>query len=351
MTKKIGKTSAEDMFARYMSPLDLDNSTMEMCHRVASIIMAYAFDIPDGNPTIESTSNETGARDGEDDELVSDDEEDEKTTLSMIPLADMLNADADRNNARLCCENEELEMRSIKPIAKGEEIFNDYGQLPRSDLLRRYGYVTDNYGAYDVAEISTEAILSAFSNAASFPNLRDGSLQPLSSRDLARRVELAQREGLYDESYDLTHASPDGYSVPDELVGLLYIFLLEDESLEEISTSRASLPGRSKLATNLVGQILVALLQSREKEYPTTIEEDEKLLRSTNSPYRKTMAIQVRLGEKKVLREAAKEAAMFVGSNKRMRCIQDPDATPLSHAGKNRRSDEAMSARKKSRLN
>ena len=37
------------------------------------------------------------------------------------------NADAERNNARLCCDNEELEMRSIKPIARGEEIFNDYG--------------------------------------------------------------------------------------------------------------------------------------------------------------------------------------------------------------------------------
>lgn len=49
-------------------------------------------------------------------------------------------------------------MKSTKPIQKGEEIFNDYGELPRSDLLRRYGYVTDNYSQYDVVEFPLETI-------------------------------------------------------------------------------------------------------------------------------------------------------------------------------------------------
>jgi hypothetical protein len=50
-------------------------------------------------------------------------------------------------------------MTAIKPIAKGEEIFNDYGSLPRADLLRRYGYVTDQYKKWDVVEISMEDII------------------------------------------------------------------------------------------------------------------------------------------------------------------------------------------------
>lgn len=49
-------------------------------------------------------------------------------------------------------------MKSLNPIKKGEQIFNDYGPLPRSDLLRRYGYVTDKYAPYDVVELSTELI-------------------------------------------------------------------------------------------------------------------------------------------------------------------------------------------------
>lgn len=45
-------------------------------------------------------------------------------------------------------------MKAIKHIQEGEEIFNDYGEIPRADLLRRYGYVTENYSQYDVIELS-----------------------------------------------------------------------------------------------------------------------------------------------------------------------------------------------------
>jgi SET domain-containing protein 6 len=105
VVQKIGKASAEEMFARHITPLGLDNSSTETCHRVASIIMAYAFDIPEKLPKDEIEDAEDG------DDLVSDNGEEELTVLSMIPLADMLNADADKNNARLVCDNEDLEMR------------------------------------------------------------------------------------------------------------------------------------------------------------------------------------------------------------------------------------------------
>lgn len=60
--------------------------------------------------------------------------------------------------ARLFQEDDSLVMKAIKPIRVGEEIFNDYGELPRADLLRRYGYVTDNYAQYDVVELSLDQI-------------------------------------------------------------------------------------------------------------------------------------------------------------------------------------------------
>lgn len=48
---------------------------------------------------------------------------------------------------------------AIKRIQKGEEIFNDYGALPRSDLLRRYGYITYEYKKWDVVELSIEKLV------------------------------------------------------------------------------------------------------------------------------------------------------------------------------------------------
>jgi SET domain-containing protein 6 len=58
-------------------------------------------------------------------------------------------------------EEEFLLMKATRAINAGDEIFNDYGPLPRSDLLRMYGYITDNYAQYDVVEISSQAVYDA----------------------------------------------------------------------------------------------------------------------------------------------------------------------------------------------
>lgn len=340
--RKIGKAKAEELFAQHIASLGLPNYNTNICHQVASTIMAYAFDIPERNTQEGNTSG-----DESEEELLSDDEEDEKTLLSMIPLADMLNADADRNNARLCCDNEELEMRTIKPILKGEEILNDYGRLPRSDLLRRYGYVTENYAAYDVAEISTASIISAFQNrGVGLP-----SLELLSSEDLEKRVQLAEREGVYEESYDLAHPGPDGPSIPDELLAILYLLLIDAENFDAIFNSQSSLPSRSKLATELVGKVLAALLKARENEYATTLEEDQQLLKAGNLQRRTEMAIQVRVGEKGVLRDAIREATAFEGSNKRMRVPKTLERERAVQNGKGkRRAEETSNSKKKGRF-
>lgn len=65
-------------------------------------------------------------------------------------------------------------MKAIRNIQAGEEIFNDYGELPRADLLRRYGYVTDNYAQYDVVEFSLDSIC----NAAGLPDSHPGPSNP-----------------------------------------------------------------------------------------------------------------------------------------------------------------------------
>jgi hypothetical protein len=60
--------------------------------------------------------------------------------------------------ARLYHEGDFLIMKATRSIRGGDEIFNDYGPLPRSDLLRMYGYTTEHYAQYDVVELSSQAI-------------------------------------------------------------------------------------------------------------------------------------------------------------------------------------------------
>lgn len=208
--------------------------------------------------------------------------------------------------------------------------------------MRRYGYVTDRYSVYDVAEISTELIVSAFRDGKVHP-----SLHKLTPDGLKLRLELAEREGIHEESFDLVHPSPEEPSIPDELLAFLYLLLINDDHLKALSDSQSNLPSRSKLTTELAGQVLAVLLQVREKEYATTLEEDEVLLQDRNLPPRTKMAIQVRLGEKRVLRAAMQEAITFDGGNQRMRLA--PSKQNMGKGNK-RKGEELGQGKKKGRL-
>lgn len=67
-----------------------------------------------------------------------------------------------------------MTMRASKSIRKGQEIFNDYGQRPRSDLLRRYGYITDNAKIWDVVEPDAEVVIRT---ACKHNNLNEGEME------------------------------------------------------------------------------------------------------------------------------------------------------------------------------
>lgn len=71
---------------------------------------------------------------------------------ALVPFNQRLNTD--------CCS-------SIK-------IYNDYGPLPRSDLLRRYGYVSERYSQFDVVEFSLQSLCEE----AGFQSAKPGPHQP-----------------------------------------------------------------------------------------------------------------------------------------------------------------------------
>ncbi len=57
--------------------------------------------------------------------------------------------------------DDELTVTALRPIKAGEEILNYYGPHPNSELLRRYGYVTERHSRYDVVEIPWEMVEAA----------------------------------------------------------------------------------------------------------------------------------------------------------------------------------------------
>ncbi|KMP02239.1 hypothetical protein DIZ76_010123 [Coccidioides immitis] len=258
---------------------------LQLAHRMGTLIMAYAFDI-------EMDQDED--QDGEDGYVTDDEQEKAK---GMVPLADLLNADAHRNNARLFQEDGYFIMRSIAPISIEMEIFNDYGELPRSDLLRRYGYITENYAPYDVVEISLEAICN-------IAGVEEGCCQ----------LELLEDAGVLEDGYALSRPEGDAITteaIPAELLVLLRTLRSPREDLDQMR-KKGKLP-KAEL-DKPCARLLVEILQNRQKDYPTTIAQDDELLQALGSSqvHRREMAVRVRKGEKEILQLLLDKLLMYI---------------------------------------
>ncbi|CAG5958473.1 unnamed protein product [Menidia menidia] len=103
-----------------------DTHTLELYTQLVAFVMAYSFQEP---------------QEEEDDEDEEEEEEEDKAPNPpvMVPMADMLNHVSD-HNANLEFTAESLKMVCVRRIAKGEEVFNTYGQMANGQLLHMYGF-------------------------------------------------------------------------------------------------------------------------------------------------------------------------------------------------------------------
>jgi SET domain-containing protein 6 len=112
---KIGRDQAEENWKQTIFPVMLSHpelfvvagqneserttELMKLAHMAGSLIMAYAFDL--------DKDDEKDDQDKDSDDEFEEDDEDEPFK-GMVPLADMLNADADRNNVRCMGQSRRL---------------------------------------------------------------------------------------------------------------------------------------------------------------------------------------------------------------------------------------------------
>ncbi|KAI7696321.1 SET domain protein [Hortaea werneckii] len=291
VVNKIGKESADEAFLNEIVPILKQDShvfktdgvddaeLLRLCHRMGSTIMAYAFDLE--KP--ESDQPKPGDEEWEDDE-----EETEILPKGMVPMADMLNADADRNNAKLYYEEDKVVMKSIQPIKAGEELFNDYGPLPNADVLRRYGYTTENYSKYDVVDIDLATIK------------RRSEMQHKESPNynIEDRLQYLEEQGVLDDGYDVAHGgSEDFEQFPEELCVALNTLCAANEDFDKWKR-KDKLP-KPELTDDAL-RLLYDILAERRADYGF-VEVDPKDI----STPKQMDAWRVLAGEKSLLHEAA----------------------------------------------
>ena len=142
-------------------------------------------------------------------------------------------------------------MKAISSIKKGEEVLNTYGALPRSDLLRRYGYVQSDYARYDVVELSTDTIISIA------VEIQDHTLE-----ERTARLNFLKEEGLQDTSYDIYLDEELATYFPIQLLGFVYTWSLEAHEFQSLARKR-TFPKPARLKTAIVGLILRRVLQKK----------------------------------------------------------------------------------------
>ncbi|KAL2681248.1 hypothetical protein Neosp_008856 [[Neocosmospora] mangrovei] len=298
MRHKIGKADAENMFRKTLLPIIRNNSSVfggenqsdddlvEIAHRMGSTIMSYAFDL----------ENDEDDEEEEADGWVEDREG--KSMMGMVPMADILNADAEFN-AHVNHEEESLTVTSLRPIKAGEEIFNYYGPHPNSELLRRYGYVTERHSRYDVVEIPWDVVESVMRlNFGISGEVLEELRHNLEEDEEFEDTFVLERE-TGEVNSDGTFSGPARFeSMPEDLQEQLKTFLKGVKKAQP-----EAIPDKRK-RDEIHHAVLAKTLQALASKYPTSTSEDQILLQRQDLSQRTRMAIEVRLGEKKLLQEA-----------------------------------------------
>ncbi|KAH9858913.1 SET domain-containing protein [Lenzites betulinus] len=227
-----------------------------------------------------------------------DEDQEDPSDVAMVPMADMLNARFESENAKLFYEERELKMVSTKAIKAGEQIWNTYGDPPNSDLLRRYGHV-------DLVPLNPP--LSGMGNPSDVVEVRADLVVSVATKkvkgNLQERVDWWLEEA--DDDVFVFHTDCD---LPGELISFVRLLLLPQD--EWVKTAK-----KGKLPKPIVDKDVLAVaadvLAKRLKEYSTTAEDDEALLASGSVEQlslNKKHAVIVRLGEKRILQGALKDA-------------------------------------------
>ncbi|KAG1772541.1 hypothetical protein EV702DRAFT_976611 [Suillus placidus] len=249
----------------------------------ANTSIGSAMDIDDS--VGEAVDEENSERDSDDEEV------EDALDIAMVPMADILNARYDSVNAKLFYEKHHLHMVTTKPIKAGEQIFNTYGDLPNSDLLRRYGHVDlvpcpHLKGALgnpqDVVEIRADLVINAVCGDV--------------SNDETHRERI---DWWLDEGGDDVFIIDADPIFPEALTSFIRLLLLTQEEWEKTREKRR--PPKAKLDLQ-VSLLLRRIFEKRLSSYQSLdLEVDVKLLAFGSFTLNKKHAIIVRLGEKQIL--------------------------------------------------
>ncbi|KKY32688.1 putative set domain-containing protein [Diaporthe ampelina] len=276
-----------------------DDELVQLAIRMGSVIMAYAFDLEKEDDDDDEQRDEDA---GEEDEWVEDREG--KTMLGMVPMADILNADASFN-AHIEHGEHALTATSLRPIGAGEEILNYYGPLSNGELLRRYGYVTRAHRRWNLVDLAWPPVLAALRAEVPLPASQwDEALGALEEDELEEDAFVIERGADDPDSEGRVGEVDKAAGAPEDLVEQLKAVM------KAVKKVRPEAVPDKAARDRVIYSAISRALDERARQYGTTLEQDLKRYEeggdgADQKVRRQRMALDVRIGEKVLLRQAA----------------------------------------------
>lgn len=208
-------------------------------------------------------------------------------------------------------------MTSLRPIKAGEEVLNYYGPLPNSDLLRRYGYVSEKHDVHTVVEIPWSSILSTIQRR-----------HNVSERDVNNAISKLDPDELEDSfvlEYDSVSPDPSGKLPTAASVFNEFPEPMVLQTKAVMKCLKKIVPGTAFDELDLWA-VFKDSVDARLQEYNSTARQDHDLLPVVLGKAsfdqgpdgvgaaRLWMAVKVRLGEKELLTKAADFALQHINS-------------------------------------
>uniref|UniRef100_A0A8C6YFA2 N-lysine methyltransferase SETD6 n=1 Tax=Naja naja TaxID=35670 RepID=A0A8C6YFA2_NAJNA len=260
--------------------------TLELYRKLVAFVMAYSFQ--------ESLNEE--------------EEEEEPNPPVMVPLADLLNHVAN-HNANLEYSPESLKMVTTKPVRKGQEIFNTYGEMANWQLLHMYGFA-EAYpsNTNDTADIQMSTLLKAALQAT------DTDMEEklvLDQWNFLCHQEMVGEEGAFVIGWERVFTE-------EELLVALQVLTMSAEEFKEFKDQEAKTDGKGT-ACLIQSVTMIPNLSAAQKKllfdatmltlkaFSSSLKEEETMLGDLQAylelSRREQFALQVRYGQKKILHQ------------------------------------------------
>ncbi|XP_026539957.1 N-lysine methyltransferase SETD6 isoform X1 [Notechis scutatus] len=258
--------------------------TLELYRKLVAFVMAYSF---------QETLNE-------------EEEEEEPNPPVMVPLADLLNHVAN-HNANLEYSPESLKMVTTKPVRKGQEIFNTYGEMANWQLLHMYGFAEAYPGnTNDTADIQMSTLLKAALQAT------DTDMEEklvLDQWNFLCHQEMVGEEGAFVIGWERVFTE-------EELSVALQVLTMSAEEFKEFKEAKTDRKGTACLIQSVTmipnlsaaqKKLLFDATMLTLKAFSSSLKEEETMLGDLQAylelSHREQFALQVRYGQKKILHQ------------------------------------------------